>query len=163
MGRCTARLHRPKGFNFKSMQGKVSRRGRLGEGGPTKYKPEYCEAIIKFFSKPTTQKIQLGDKMIEKPCRTPYFEDFADTIGVDDNTLGNWCVKFPEFLGAYNKAKHLQKHFLIENGLAGHYPPASFIFVAKNITDMKDKSDMDLTSGGKPLSELLLAAKKTGN
>lgn len=85
----------------------------------------------------------------------PTFESFAKKLGVHYSSLREWATTkvnpdakegepdygkllHPEFSEAYNVAKALQKDFLIQNGLHGHYPPASFIFVAKNITDMTD-------------------------
>lgn len=85
----------------------------------------------------------------------PTFESFAKKLGVHYSSLREWATAkvnpeakegepdygkllHPEFSEAYNVAKALQKDFLIQNGLHGHYPPASFIFVAKNITDMTD-------------------------
>jgi hypothetical protein len=132
-------------------------------GRPTKYKPEYCKAIIKFFSIPPNRKEVMevstsqgvsakggtSDFRKEKyqlvPNDPPFFEDFATSIGVSDDTIVNWAKRYPEFLAAYNKAKFLQKRFLIINGLAGCYPPASYIFTAKNITDMRDKQEVDTT------------------
>lgn len=85
----------------------------------------------------------------------PTFESFAKRVGVHYSSLREWAtarinpaakdgdpdygkLEHPEFSEAYNVAKQIQKDFLIQNGLHGHYPPASFIFVAKNITDMTD-------------------------
>jgi len=111
-------------------------------GRPTKYKPEYCQGILEFFSKPPYEKIpqEYGEKLVPNPL--PFFSDFAYKIGVDDETLANWCKKFPKFLGAYKRCKELQKQFLITNGLAGLYPTGSFCFTAKNITDMRDQQDL---------------------
>jgi hypothetical protein len=132
-------------------------------GRPTKYKPEYCEEIIKFFSVEPYQKeiVEVSTSTTtnskggtsefrkEKYQRVsnplPFFEAFGRSIGVSDDTIVNWAKKYPEFLAAYNTAKALQKEFLVQNGLAGTYPPASFIFTAKNITDMRDKQEVEAT------------------
>lgn len=52
------------------------------------------------------------------------------------------------FCHAHKEAKEMQKELLINNGLAGIYPPASYIFTAKNMTDMKDKVENDHTNNG---------------
>ncbi len=132
-------------------------------GRPTKYKPEYCAALIAFFSGPPNRKevmeVSTNDTVNSKggtsrfkkekyqlvPNDPPFFEDFAKSIDVSDDSIVNWAKKFPEFLVAYNRAKFLQKRFLIINGLAGCYPPASYIFTAKNVTDMRDKQEVDTT------------------
>jgi hypothetical protein len=130
-------------------------------GRPSKYKPEYCQELIDFFSREPNRKEVMEvstsngvnskggtndfrkEKYVLVPNDPPFFEDFATSIGVSDDTIVNWAKKYPEFLAAYNKAKFLQKRFLIINGLAGCYPPASYIFTAKNITDMRDKQEVE--------------------
>jgi hypothetical protein len=51
----------------------------------------------------------------------------------------------PSFPTPINVAKGLQREFLVDNGLKGLYPPASFIFVAKNVTTMHDKQEVETT------------------
>lgn len=129
-------------------------------GRPSLYKPEYCKALIDFFSvKPYRREVSeeiTSDGVNSKggtnhfvkkkyrlvPNDPPFFEDFATSIGVSDDTIVNWAKTHDEFLAAYNKAKFLQKKFLIVNGLAGTNPPASYIFTAKNVTDMRDKHEV---------------------
>ncbi len=121
------------------------------EGGrPTKYKPEYCQKIIDFFSTPpnTIKEIEhfkngevswKDQKIIAN--KLPTFHEFARSIGVWPNTIKAWCREHNEFLTAFNYAKTLQKYFLIENGLNGCYNSTAFVFTAKNITDMKDHTE----------------------
>ena len=132
--------------------------GKHVGGRPTKYDPKYCEELIAFFSVPKSKQVVKKEKLITKangttesekeyvciPEDLPTFEKFARNINVCYDTLiSEWCKNHKEFSEAYNIAKSLQKEFLVDNGLAGLYPPASFIFVAKNITDMKDKQELE--------------------
>lgn len=126
---------------------------RNSQGGcPTKYKPEYCEQIVEYFNKPSYEPIIIKDdegnetvatnkqgKPIMKPCSLPTKEGFAFSIGVHSETLINWAKKFAEFFEAIKKAENLQKNILIQNGLIGNYEKTFAIFVAKNVTDMKDQ------------------------
>lgn len=114
------------------------------------------------------------------PCDLPTLDKFARKIGVNGDTLVVWAsskykdkydlndkkappqelwgkLKRPKFSAAYNMAKILQKEFLTDNGLRGLYPPASFIFVAKNVTDYRDKveSNVDLTSKGEKIKQVV--------
>lgn len=129
-------------------------------GRPSKYDPKYCEELIAFFSvvpyrkevsEKTKEFFANGDvkKQSEKyrlvPSEMPTFMRFAKKIKVNQDTLHEWKRKHPEFSEAYNEAKEIQKQFLITIGLAGAAPPASFIFVAKNVTDMRDKQEVDTT------------------
>ena len=124
-----------------------------GPGGrPSKYKPEYCSQIIAFFDIPLSERVLKShttgkneyekDEYIDKPNPVPFFSKFARVIGVHVDTLNEWCKVYPEFSEAYNTCKDIQKEFLIGNGLSGLYPPASFIFTAKNITDMRDSQEV---------------------
>lgn len=140
--------------------------GKNVGGRPTKYKPEYCEQIVRYFSRRPTRRVEIkhydktgaykwSDWRLEaRPL--PTFLEFSMKIGVDDDTLVEWSkeenkAKYPGFSAAYARAKELQKRFLIENGLNGSFNPQFAIFVAKNITDMKDKQEMDHNPDGKPI------------
>lgn len=134
-------------------------------GRPSKYDPKHCAEIIAWFMVDKYEKVVVerhtkfnkeGGKSSETekykliPCDLPTLEGFARHIGVGYDTMYGWAheflddkaevpaKKYPEFSKAYNIAKQLQKEFLVDNGLKGNYPPASYIFTAKNITDMAD-------------------------
>lgn len=135
-------------------------------GRPTDYKAEYPELLISHFKvdpytlvvmessteynrdgsikKKTEKKQKVANKM-------PTLFNFSQTIGVNYRTVWRWAHEKDaktqelihlEFSHAYNAAKELQKDFLISLGLSGSAPPASFIFVAKNVTDMRDKTEV---------------------
>jgi len=124
-------------------------------GRPTKYKPEYCQELIEFFDREpyrplVVDGVALTDKngrAVFTPCEFPTFERFAYKIGVHRETLRNWCDKYPDFFAAYKKAEMLQKDILIQNGLMGQYEKTFAIFTAKNVTDMRDKQEIDHRSG----------------
>lgn len=121
-------------------------------GRPTTYKPEYCQSLIEWFEVEPMQEYSINHfkdgeiawsepKVKANPL--PKFHEFAKSIGTTSKTLLDWVEKFVEFSDAYTRAKELQKYFLIENGLNGCYNPTFAIFVSKNITDMKDKSEVE--------------------
>lgn len=125
-------------------------------GRPTDYRPEYCEALIKWFEIEPNREVEIphykdGEitwndyKIIAN--KLPKFHEFAKSIGIVHSTLLEWCDKNIEFSKAYTRAKELQKYFLIENGLNGCYNPTFAIFVSKNITDMKDKTETQISGG----------------
>lgn len=122
-------------------------------GRPTKYKPEYCQKIIKFFSIEPYREVEVTHRnkkgeewttTVLRPNDLRFIESFAYSIGVDDRTLSDWALHIPEFSLAYKKAKALQKHFLVINGLLGLYSTAFAIFTAKNITDMRDVQEIGI-------------------
>lgn len=122
-------------------------------GRPAEYNPEYCQQMIDYFSiAPYYERgiehfkdgyVAWVDPKIV-PNELPAFHKFATKIGVTHQTLLNWSEKHVEFFDAYTRCKELQKFFLIENGLLGCYNPIFTMFVAKNITDMKDKTETDV-------------------
>ena len=131
-------------------------------GRPSKYNPAYCEQLIQYFSIKPYRRYVKSEKITTKkngtvdvwreygymPNDMPMLSGFARKIGVYHGTLIEWAKKeneekYPGFSIAYNTAKELQKAFLASIGLKGFAPPASFIFVTKNVTDWKDKAEME--------------------
>lgn len=156
-------------------------------GRPSKFKPEYIDKIISFFDiepykkeiMETSEEYFKGDgdiigtlkKKSEKyrliPNKLPTLFGFARLIGVSYKTVWSWAFEKEEekldedlkaFRNAYNEAKELQKEFIISLGLSGAANAPFAIFTAKNITDMRDKNETDITSGGKPLPIIQLNA-----
>lgn len=124
-------------------------------GRPTKYKKEYCKKMFNFFNISHTfdKEIISYDKdgnekisYIEKPNILPTFEKFAVSIGVCVDTLNEWSKVHEEFSEAYKKCKNLQKDMLNDLAMRGFYNPTYTIFVAKNITDMRDKQEIEATN-----------------
>jgi hypothetical protein len=72
----------------------------------------------------------------------PFLSEFAGKIGVNVAILEKWAKRHKEFGQAFIRAKELQKEFLITNGLLGLYNPTFSIFIAKNITDMRDRPEL---------------------
>lgn len=137
-------------------------------GRPPKYKKDFCEQMVAFFTCEAYEKVEVERHEIQTkygtnthikyklvPNKLPFFEAFARKIGVAYSTLQKWATvtkgkkdtrpRYPEFAEAYNKCKQLQKEQLIHAGIVGAIPPATYIFTAKNITDMVDKQLVDDT------------------
>ena len=122
-------------------------------GQPTKYKSEYCQQLIDYFSIEPLEIIREqeitdteGGKYISRrlPQRFPWFEGFARKIGVHRNTLKNWCTEHPEFAEAYETAKDLQREFLVDIGLSGATSASFAIFTMKNVCGWRDERDLKL-------------------
>jgi len=126
-------------------------------GRPTLYTPELNEELRDFFSKDRFATITVvttgkNDYCKEEEKRVanelPTFERFAEVKGISRDTLYEWEKNHPEFSDTMEKCRQIQKDFLIQNGLMGLYQSNFAIFVAKNFTDMKDKSEVDMTTKG---------------
>ena len=123
-------------------------------GKSSKYKKQYCEQIIKFFSRDPYKEVEVKhygtDGTLRRteikriPNDLPFLSAFAHKIGVSVRTLERWAKVHPEFSGACKRAKELQKEFLITNGLLGLYNPTFAIFAAKNLTDMRDQQNLKI-------------------
>lgn len=128
-------------------------------GRPSKYDPKYCEEIIAFFDRDPYQPLMVKDEdgnpipATNKsgdphlvPCAFPTKEGFARAIGVHRDTIHQWQQDHEEFSDAIKKAEDIQKDILIQNALVGCYDRTFSIFVAKNVTDMRDKQELEHTS-----------------
>lgn len=121
----------------------------LPPGQPTKWKPEYNQMIIDFFSiSPYRESENIDGERILIPNEMPFLIDFAMKIGVDTDTLGEWAKeenkeKYPGFSGAYRKSKVLQERFLAANGLLKMYDARFTMFFMKNVCGWKDSQDLN--------------------
>ena len=122
-----------------------------------KYKEEYCEQLIEYFSQPSTRveyketyfKGELSSRTpILLPNEYPTFEMFAAKIGVTTETLRNWCNDHPRFKDSYARAKELQLAKLTSNAMTGLYNPLYAKFEAVNNHNKKDKQEVDTNLSG---------------
>ncbi len=106
-------------------------------GRPTKYDQKYCDEIINWFDRPHVDENG-------KPCKLPLKTDWALEKGIARQTLYQWINDYPDFSDAIKTCEDIVKSILINNSLNGTYNPTSFIFTAKNLTDMRDQSAVQL-------------------
>ena len=121
-------------------------------GRPSEYKQEINRELSDFFSRERFETIKVittgkNEYYKEEEKRVaaalPTFERFAELKNISRDTLYEWESKHKEFSDTMAKCRQIQKDFLIQNGLAGLYQSNFAIFVAKNLTDMKDKTEVD--------------------
>ena len=127
---------------------------------------------------------KMSDKFKYVPNKFPTISKFAQKIGVEYRTVLRWAEEglddteeivmsegevkilsvaeqerqkdLQQFCHTYKRCKVLQKDFLIQIGLSGAAPSAAFIFTAKNVTDMRDKVESEVSHRiVKPLLENL--------
>lgn len=94
---------------------------------PTKYKPEYCEALISHM----------------KEGRS--FESFSGSAGVHRDTLYEWVKVFPEFSDAKKVGEGYGLHALEDLGLnmIKDGNASVWIFTMKNRFNWKDKHEIE--------------------
>lgn len=118
---------------------------------PSKYKEEYCDKILEYFNpelfRTEIQEVATSTGVkeikIQKGCLLPTLERFAFEIGVHKSTIYEWIQVYPEFSDAFNAAKQNQKHILIQHGLSGQYNSSFARFLAPNVSDLKDKTEVE--------------------
>jgi len=126
--------------------------GKLILNGNSKYKESYNELLLEHFS--VAEKREVEHKTIDKDGiertykkeyanQLPTFEGFCCRVGISPKVIYDWIEKYPEFSKAYNICKLRQKEILINNSLDGSYNANFAIFAAKNMTDMKDKTEVE--------------------
>jgi hypothetical protein len=139
----------------------------MERGAPTKYYPEICQELEDWFNQEPFEEQEIphygkdGEiKYIEKkrhPRQLPTLINFARSKKIGLTTLYDWANENhasyqPEFSKTYKEVmKTGQKEFLIQNGIAGLWNPVFSKFVAVNMTDLKDKAEIDHTSGGEKI------------
>jgi len=130
----------------------AEKKSKRPKGRPTLYKEKYCEEIIEYFDVEMTQIIeeevvhtQLGTVTLRKTVgnELPTIAGFARSIGVWRQRVGEWANKYPDFSVALKKAKNIQAHMLITNGLMGRYDKSFAIFAAKNLIGWRDKQEVE--------------------
>jgi hypothetical protein len=125
-------------------------------GRPTKYKEEYCDMLIEHFrvqpqimrSKETYYADGTLKSKEEYPiaAELPTFQNFADKIDVNTDTLNEWTKKHEEFSDAYARAKQLQEHIWLVNGMSNLYNAQFAQFFGKNCLGYKDKTETESTN-----------------
>lgn len=114
----------------------------MSGGRPTKYSQEYVKKLLDYFDVQLFT-IRNGKKEVNP---MPTFEGFCFDNRVNHQTLLNWCKEHKEFFEAYNACKQKQKQMIVQGGMLGAYNAQFTIFVAKNVTDMKDRVEtVDVT------------------
>jgi hypothetical protein len=128
------------------------------KGRPTKYKEEFVQQMIDFFSQSPTREVSVRDAKGNEhtqvlPGQFPTLARFATNIGITKETLHDWAtakdvngdLQRPEFSYAYKKCKDLQEANLIEGTIGGAYNSTFAIFTAKNVLGWKDKVEQEIT------------------
>jgi hypothetical protein len=121
--------------------------GRIVKQG--EYLPEYGPLMYDWFSSKEKVKIahenfvwkngSVEEKKREIPNPPPHFSDFArNVLGVTKKRLEKWAKENEEFNEYYEACKDIVQEFIVDNGIVGNYSAQFGIFVAKNLTNMRD-------------------------
>jgi len=142
-------------------------------GRPTKYRDEFVDMLLEFFSQSPTREVTVMDKSGNEtiqvlPGKFPTLARFATNIGVTTETLHDWAtaknadgtLRNPPFSYAYKKAKDLQQANLVEGTMQGAYNSTFAIFTAKNVLGWRDKIEQEITGkDGAPLGPSVISVQ----
>lgn len=131
-------------------------------GRPSKYRPELCDDLIKFFSRPLYIKEKKrkwinGEEIVteEKVANeTPFLINWVVKHGIDASTPSDWASKYPEFSKALNKAKQLQEFFLAELGIKGHHNGFMTYQTLKNVSGWRDNKEVEIKDAGEYFKQI---------
>jgi hypothetical protein len=116
-------------------------------GGPLREVKERTTNLTEFAQNPETKALEPGSRSLKEEVRTicaelPTIEAFARTIGVSHQSILNWAKLYPSFNEALQMAKDIQFHLITQRMLSGRYNVHAAIFVAKNVTWMRDRTEI---------------------
>ncbi|MCD8309443.1 MAG: DNA-packaging protein [Clostridia bacterium] len=110
-------------------------RAKPGDKLACKYKPEYGEQMLAFFTR-------------DYDDFYPTFQRFAVNIGVVVNTLLEWCEEYPQFANYYERCKALQLDMLTVNAMNGKFNPNYAKFEAINNHGLREKQEIETNVSG---------------
>ena len=122
-------------------------------GRPTKYKKEYCQAIIDYFANfepfdeiPVDKQDKEGNvttTMKKVPAMPPSLTKFGTSIGVHFDTLLEWREKHPEFSVSYRQAKKIYEDTIRDGAVIGLYKENFTKMVMAQNFGWSDKQQVD--------------------
>jgi len=119
--------------------------GKHPGGRPTIYYPEICQELIDWFDQEPWETVN-GKRL---PRKLPTLIAFARDKKVGISTIYDWtnpkhASYQKEFSDIFTRmVKDAQREVLTQNALQGLYNPVFSKFLAINITEMRDKRDVD--------------------
>ena len=124
-------------------------------GRPPKYGPGMIEKAQQFLDSCVDEEREImnADKLTTRlVVNIPTIAGLALHLGVSRDTIQVWGKEHKEFSVIYEKLVGEQERRLNQKGLSGDYNSrfAQFLLSAKH--GYREKTDTDVTSGGKPLS-----------
>lgn len=129
-------------------------------GRPTKYKEEYCDAILEYFGiepyrEVTRTNAKTGLEYTELVANDlPTVERWASNIGVGVSTVYRWTHEHAEFREAFTRARQMQVDHLLQNGLHGHFRESLAKFMLVNLSEYQDQKHVHQTIRDEALDDL---------
>lgn len=117
-------------------------------GRPTDYTPEMVNKVNEYLEQAVPQNMKI-----------PTVEGLALRLGVNKDTLYQWAELYSQFSDALSVLKMTQKEVLIETGIFGgkeiNANIVSLLLKVNHGMIETEKKQVDVTSGGKPISPIM--------
>ena len=131
-------------------------------GRPTKWTEEECDKLADrmndFFIKARADFMAITKDFTG--IRTiPFLSKFCRDNDISHDTMLVKADLYPKLSESLKRAKEIQKEILIAGGLSGIFNPTAFIFTAKNMTDMRDRNETDITTNGEKIGGFILTKR----
>lgn len=126
-------------------------------GRKTTYRAKICKQIIDHFSRPPYEIIEIphykngelawtDQKRVPAPI--PSLSAFCVEYDWCWSTCKNWLNEQhasykPMFLATYRRVRALRQDWLMNCAISGGIAPNTFKFIAVNLTDMRDKTEIE--------------------
>lgn len=137
-------------------------------GYPSKYRPEFPEMLLNFFDVDPSQVVETTEESTGKVTREviinalPTKAGFAAKLRVSSATLQYWAdakdehghPRYPEFTEAWDIVDDMIENILVSNTLMNHYNASFAQLYAKNKLRYKDRQDLTLEGGDKPIKTI---------
>lgn len=117
-------------------------------GRPREYKEEYIGLVDDYIKE---CEDFYNDEKKEYEVKLPTVEGFALFVGHHKDTIYEWCKEYKDFSDAIDKIKNNQLNKLINKGLSGKYNPTIAKLLLSGNHNIREKSEQDITSDGKPI------------
>jgi preprotein translocase subunit Sec63 len=143
---------------------KVPKRApRPGEGGQSKYKPEYCEEMLEYFNRGLYKETKTFNK--KELNDLPTFQYYSAVIrSITHQTLLNWAAEHKEFGEVFNKCKKIQENILVQGGISRAYDPGFVKFILNSVSDtFKEKIEHTVDDQAKNLIKLAYNLPKSND
>ncbi|TXH56086.1 MAG: hypothetical protein E6Q97_07280 [Desulfurellales bacterium] len=155
------------------MPGPIGNKHAVGNDGgrPTTYKPEYVGKVFEYLQwckdnpiviqekTRTTAERGMSDQVKEEVSeRPPSVAGLSVWLKMPRTTLQAWAERNDEFSAALEHLEGIQEQMLVEKGYSGAGNPRFNQFILSARHGYREKTEQDITSGGKPLvipSELI--------
>ena len=133
-------------------------------GRPTKYTDDMPKKVLEYLSECVDEDVQIvkqsnsekGYEMYDNKLKVniPTIAGLSLYLDVAESTIHKWKEEHPVFSESLSRLLAEQQKRLLNSGLSGDYNSTIAKLILSSNHGFREKSEQDITSGGKPISGL---------